>query len=125
MRSQESMLTVEQRARAHYLDAQAHLSARTIAELNRRRISSMAAAEGGHGTRHWFGWPLAAALGGVCAFALGLGLLWPTMSHEVPAALAELDALEALDAINLTALDEDSDFFLWLAAHDASLLVME
>jgi len=125
MRPPEIMLTLEQRARAHYLDAQAYLSARTIAELNRRRISSMAAAGSGHGARHWFGWPLAAALGGACAFVLGLSLLWSTMTHEVPAALAELDALEALDAINLTALDEDSDFFLWLAAHDASLLALE
>jgi len=46
-------------------------------------------------------------------------------SDETPATGDAFDALDALDTLTLTALDEDFDFFLWLATHEASLLAME
>jgi len=121
--------SLDQRAAARYRDAAASVSARTVAELHRRRIA--ACTEPTHARTHKSAWALAA--GFAAAFALVLGLTWrlPQMSApEIPtvtavAALDAANALEALEAINLTALDEDSEFFLWLATHEASLLAME
>jgi len=117
---------LDRHARACYCDAQRHLSVRTVAELHRRRISACNGAGTNRSNTRRFAWPLAAALGSVGALALGLGVWWPhTLPADAPAAIAGLDTLDALEAINLTALDEDSDFFLWLATQDASLLAME
>jgi len=128
---------LDQRARAYYRDAEQHISARTMAELHRRRISVTSADPSARSANGWPGWRLAgAALAGVCALAIGLGWWLPSsLPADAPAtgmAALEtqgtrdaLEALEALDALPLTALDEDSDFFLWLAAHEASLLAME
>jgi len=120
---------VDQQARACYRAAEAHLSAHTVAELHRRRIAACTATETG---RRWFHWPLATAMGGVCALALALGVIWrPAPPSPAPAPIIAVDAsetldvLDALDAINLTALDEDSEFFLWLSTNEASLLAME
>jgi len=125
MNTQDITPALDLRARADYRQAAQHLSARTVAELHRRRIAAVAAHDSRRSAGQRFGWPLAAAMGGVCALALSLGVLLPSMPQDAPAAIAELDALEALEAINLTALDEDSDFFLWLATHETSLLAME
>jgi len=120
-------------ARACYHEAQRRLSARTIAELNRRRIAACTTDADGQ-RAHRFGWPLAAAFGGVCALAIGFSLWLPqggtANAPPIFTVVASLEAndtwdtLDALDAINLTALDEDSEFFLWLASQDASLLAM-
>jgi len=118
---------LDQYARACYRDAEANLSARTVAELHRRRICADRARVAGR----WSDWPLAAALGGMGALALSLGLLVPGfLPADTPVPITAAvwdgaDALDALDAINLTALDEDSEFFLWLSANEASLLAME
>jgi len=116
-------------ARACYRAAERGVSVRTVAELNRRRIAACAAAEAGMRWPRQFGWRLASALGCACALALGLTVWWPqSLPADALATIAALDAadvLDALEAINLTALDEDSDFFLWLASQDASLLAME
>jgi len=130
------MNTLDQHARAAYRQAQAHLSARTVAELHRRRITAINARDTARTASGWLGWPLATALGGLCALTLALGLRSPSFPPDAaPATIASADALDdaadalavldALDTLNLTALDEDSEFFLWLAAHEASLLAME
>jgi len=136
MTTEHTMPELDRRARAYYRDAEAQVSARTMAELHRRRISVTSANPTARSAPGGLGWQLAgAALAGVCALAIGLGW-WqqPPRSADAPASIAVLetldagDALEALDALDiltLTALDEDSDFFLWLAAHEASLLAME
>jgi len=128
---------LDQRARACYRDAEQQVSARTMAELHRRRIAACTADGTGRAARAWFGWPLATAFAGICALALGLGVSWspapvpadaPMPAWDELAVLDAADTLEALDVLdtlNLTALDEDSEFFLWLAAHEASLLAME
>jgi len=134
MTSSKTTSGLDLHARAAYHDAQHHLSARTIAELNRRRIITCNNDLARQHPARREGWPLGAVLGGVCALALGL-LLWT--SRQEPAAISESfpmatldatdarDAVDALDAINLTALDEDFDFFLWLTSQEASLLAME
>jgi len=121
---------LDRHARACYRAAERGVSARTVAELNRRRIAACAAAGAGACWRpRRFGWRLASALGSACALALGLAVCWPPSPPAyVPTSIAAQDAadvLDALETINLTALDEDSDFFFWLAAQDASLLAME
>jgi len=126
---------LDRHARARYHEAQQHLSARTVAELNRRRIAACATNGARWHPAHRFGWPLAAAFSGACALALGFSLWLPqggtTDTPPVSTVATSLDAndtwdaLDALDAINLTALDEDSEFFLWLTSQDANLLAME
>jgi len=118
---------LDQHARACWRAAETHLSTRTVAALHRRRISTCTAGTGG--ASRLARWPLAAAMSGACALVIAV-LLWlppPQPADDVPesSATAALDALDALEAINLTALDEDSDFFLWLSAHETSLLAME
>jgi len=132
MTSHDPTPELDRHARACYRDAEHGVSARTVAELNRRRISVCAAAETGRSPARRFGWPLASALGGACALVLGLGVWWSQpLPVDTPTTIVALgaddpwDALDALETINLTALDEDSDFFLWLATQDASLLAME
>jgi len=122
-------MRLDQHARACYHDAQCRLSSHTVAELNRRRIFACAKASVG-GRR--FSWPLATALGGACALALCVGMLSPQwLSPSAPMPMAGLDIadtwddLDVLEAINLTALDEDSEFFLWLSSQDAGLLALE
>jgi len=131
-------------ARACWREAELHLSARTVAELNRRRIAASSVDRTHRGSGRWFASPwLVTACAGTCAIAISLGLLWMQIfPADIPAfmpvtgmeaadafnpadAIDALDVLDALDAINLTALDEDSDFFVWFATHEASLLAME
>jgi len=126
---------LDQHARACYHEAQRHLSARTAAELNRRRIAACTTDGASWRPAHRFGWPLAAAFSSVCALALGFSLWLPQRGTADPPPVSTVvasldandtwDALDALETINLTALDEDSEFFLWLTSQDASLLAME
>jgi len=145
MNAQETARDVDRHARACWREAETRLSARTVAELNRRRIEAVSSIGRGHrGTGHWFASPwMATACAGGCAIAISLGLLWPralppSPSASVTATVLEvadafdpadaidaLDELDAFEAINLTELDEDSEFFVWLATHEASLLAME
>jgi len=108
----------DQTLRGHYRQAQQQVSSATMAELHRRRIEASTT----RAHRH-FGWPLAAAVCGVFALAIGLGPLLngPDSGLDQTA----IDALDAIDAINLTALDEDPDFLAWLVTNEAMVLAME
>jgi len=144
MNAQETAAEVDQHARACWREAEIHLSARTVAELNRRRIEAVNSIERvNRSAGHWLASPwMATACAGACAIAISLGLLWPwrfpSPSTPMTAAVLEtadafdpvdaidaLDELDAFDAINLTELDEDTEFLVWFATHEASLLAME
>jgi len=139
MNARETAADIDRYARACWREAEICLSRRTVAELNRRRVAALSNAErSSRGAGLWFAWPwMATACAGVCALAISLGVLWPRFSPspiesvesaavlDPAAAIDALDELDAFDAISLTELDEDSEFFVWFATHEASLLAME
>ena len=116
---------VDRAVRALHAAAVAHVSAATMAQLHRRRHAALATP----GTRasRVRGWPLAAGLASLAVVALGLGFGLRSTGDAIPAqpvlatAAGDGDTLE--DAI--TGLDENPDFYLWLASRDADLLAME
>lgn len=120
----------DQAMRDLHARARNEVSSATMAQLHRRRISAL---DGHAPARRRFGWPLAASFASVLAIAIGLqsGVLDPGQgdaqapAQTVATAPATHSSLDALEAANLTPLDENPDFFVWLASSDASLLAME
>lgn len=111
-------------ARAARGDALAHVSAATMAQLQRRRHAALSA-KPARGLR----WPLpAAAFASLLVVAVGLGF-GLRMSGDAPPApagqvLAAIDADAGVeDAFD--DLDQNPDFYVWLASGDADLLAME
>ncbi|TDK21746.1 hypothetical protein E2F46_14495 [Luteimonas aestuarii] len=110
--------------RALHARAVSGVSAGTMAQLHRRRHAAL---QGDARPRRWFGLPAAAAFASLLVVAIGLGFGLQTTS-DAPATMAPLatagtPAVEIDDAY--AALDENPDFFLWLASSDANLLAME
>lgn len=64
---------------------------------------------------------LAGALAGLCALAVGLGL------RDAPAPAAPASAIASLAPQDspVATLDQDPDFYAWLASEDADLVAME
>lgn len=104
--------------------AVSRVSAGTSAELHRRRHAVLA--QKSPHARRWFGWPAAAALASVLglAMALGFGL---QRDEAIPASAPVAAATDTPDELEDTyaTLDENPDFYLWLASSDATLLAME
>ena len=105
-------------ARAAHADALAHVSAATMAQLHRRRHAALASTP----ARGWR-WPLPAAAFAsllVVAVGLGFGLRMADEAPTVPAApaLAAAGAEPGIEAV-LDDLDQNPDFYVWLASGDA------
>ena len=114
----------DQAARAAHADALAHVSAATMAQLHRRRHAALASAP----ARGWR-WPLPAAAFAsllVVAVGLGFGLRMADEAPPAPAApaLAATGADPGIEAV-LDDLDQNPDFYVWLASGDADLIAME
>ena len=115
---------VDRALRAVHADAVGHVSAATMAQLHRRRHAALSQAP----ARASRGWPLAAAgLASLLVVAVGLGFALRPGAAPAPAqpAIAGVDAdgggLEEV----IADLDENPDFYVWLASGDADLLAME
>src|SRR5690606_11380380 len=111
-------------ARRAYADAQARVSAGTMAQLHRRRHAVLSAPARPR-------WRLPAAAFAsllVLGAGLGIGLRWagdappppPVAQATVPAAATD-PGIEAV----LDDLDQNPEFYVWLASRDADLLAME
>lgn len=109
--------------RQRHAAAVARPSARTRAQLQQRQRAAMAGRSAGGMWRR--GWPLATAFAAVLAVAVGLQLRpQPAPQPGVPATdLAGAD--DGGDAAFDTLLDENPDFYLWLASVDADALAVE
>ena len=112
----------DQAIRAVHADALAHVSAATMAQLHRRRHAALAPARA---PRRW---PLAAAgFASLLVVALGVGFALRPGDAPAPAratvasTAAENSGLEEV----ITDLDQNPDFYVWLASGDADLLAME
>ena len=116
--------------RALYLQAQDQVSAGTTARLNRARHAALSAAPP---ARRGWAWPLAAGCTALLALAAGLQISAPPASDpasaqavaSAPLTLAEDAMLDDAAADAYVAYDESPDFYLWLAANEATLLAVE
>lgn len=107
--------------RRHHTASLARLSPQVSAQLAQRRNAAMRgeAVRRGHGLRVG-----AAAFATLCALAIGL-----QMRPDAPPGPAPVDATLASVAPNgrahATMLDEDPEFYAWLASSDAQQVAME
>lgn len=116
----------DMRARAAYAVSLEALSPRVRAQLQQRRRAAFAASGAG-GTaamlplhrRHGWAWLGAPAL----ALALAFGAPWRTAHDPAPVLPAVASAVAANAAP--TTLEQDPDFYLWLASSDAVALASE
>lgn len=113
----------DQAMRGLHARAVSDVSATTMAQLHRRRHAVLQ----GEAHPRRLGWPAAATFASLLVVAIGLGFGLQTTSEppapSAPVATADTPVDEADDAY--AALDENPDFFLWLASSDATLLAME
>lgn len=110
--------------RALHADALSHVSAGTLAQLHRRRHAALSAEPARR-----FGWPLPAAVfASLLVVAVGLGFaLRPAgdaKTAPASATIADTDAGDSIEGV-LDDLDQNPDFYAWLASGDAALLAME
>jgi len=101
-----------------HADALAQVSAPTRARLRDARASASTAG----GSRRGFGWALASGFAAIFALAIGWQLQSPpaattdtvTVDDAIDAAMYDTDTAVA-------ALDENPDFYLWLASNDDAM----
>lgn len=105
--------------RAHHAASLESLSPRARAQLAQRRNAALRgqAVRRGHGLRF-----AAAGFAALCALAIGLQFgSMPAPTTTVPAT----SNVAAAAAPVATMLDEDPEFYAWLASSDAQLVAME
>jgi hypothetical protein len=112
--------------RTLYHDAQTHLSGATTARLHQRRHAALQSST----RRRGWGLPLAASVAAVCALAVGLQFTMPAeqaAAPNEPSVVIAQDNIDTADAVDdaVAAYDESPDFYLWLAANEATLLAAE
>jgi hypothetical protein len=112
-------------ARALHAEGVAHVAPRTLMQLRVRRAWP-AARPAPLGSPRALGWGLAAACAMVFAVAIGLRMDPPLSAYDA-APITQAATQAANDDILETyaALDEDPDFYLWLATTDVQPLAME
>jgi hypothetical protein len=106
--------------RAHHAAAVTHVSPATRAQLAQRRRAALQGERprAAHGMRY--------ALGGfaaVAALVVGLQLRQPMLPVTAPASQPAIAAQGTVRPDTL--LDEDAEFYAWLASNDARLVAME
>lgn len=114
----------DQAARGAHAAALAHVSAGTLAQLHRRRHAALST-PAARGLR----WRLpAAAFASLLVVATGLGVALRT-TGEAPATPGEpvIASLEPATGVEgaLDDLDQNPEFYAWLASGDADLIAME
>lgn len=109
----------DQALQGHHAAALARLSPQVRAQLAQRRV----AAKRGEGARRGLGVRYAAAaFATLCALAIGLQLRPATLPGNVAPADATVATAGRTDS---TMLDEDPEFYAWLASSDAQQVAME
>jgi hypothetical protein len=109
----------DRRARALHGQALAALSPRASAQLHQRRHAVLAAGTRPSRPAHHWSWATASAL------ALVLAFVAPWRSQHEPAGDARVAQAQAPAVTGLATLDQDPDFYLWLASSDAVALASE
>lgn len=113
---------LDARAREAHRAALHALSPAVRAQLRRRTRLALAGEPAGHGTRvaapRW-GWIAAPAL----ALALAFALPWPGAEDSAPSAPVAVAPAPELEVA--APLEQDPDFYLWLASADAVALAAD
>jgi len=112
-----------------HADAIANVSARTQAQVHQRRRAALSGQSAGAARTgaartpaRRFGWPVAASFAAVLALAVGVQMRHDgATSSSVPA----LAVVDDGDIEGIATLDENPDFYLWLASNDAVALASE
>ena len=106
----------------HHAAALARLSPQVRAQLAQRRLAAKRGegARRGHGVRY-----AAAAFATLCALAIGLQLRPATLPGHIASADATVAIVAAAGRTDSTMLDEDPEFYAWLASSDAQQVAME
>ncbi len=105
--------------RQRHVLASARLSLHTQSQLQQRRVAAMRTGSTHDRHQRWVGWSVATACMALLALAFGLQVhQQPTTPSATPAIVAGNDSLD-------TVLDENPDFYLWLASSDANAFAME
>lgn len=105
--------------RGHHAAALQQMSPRVRAQLAQRRHAALRGTAAARGHRMGYA---AAGFAALCALAIGLQFRSPP-STVAPAAVAASTALPL--RIETTTLDQDPDFYAWLASSDALQVAME
>lgn len=107
--------------RGHHAASLQQLSPRVRAQLAQRRNAALRGKPANRG--HRFGYA-AAGLAALCALAIGVQFRNPPSGDVAPATV--LTAATATSArADSTMLDQDPDFYAWLASTDALQVAME
>lgn len=110
--------------RARHAEALAHLSPRVQAQLVQRRHAALRGQR--PAARHHRLRFAAAGFAALCALALGLRFQSPSSETPRPGpAVVAAVATPAAAAPTTTLLDEDPEFYAWLASADARQVAME
>ena len=119
--STEDTTQFDDRVRGHHRVSLERLSPRVRAQLAQRRHAALRGASGARSHRFGFA---AAGFAAVCALAIGVQFRNPP--PQAPAANAIAAATTATPArAESTMLDQDPDFYAWLASPDAMQVAME
>lgn len=117
----------DRRARALHALAIEQVPARTLHQLRMRRTAAPAPRRA---PARIAGWAMATACAAVFAVAIGVRMAPPEAPDAAMAAAgapspaaASVLSDDPIDAV--ASLDEDPDFYLWLASSDAQLLALE
>ncbi|MGV8931864.1 MAG: hypothetical protein ACOH1R_07110 [Luteimonas sp.] len=98
-----------------------HVSAHAKAKLQPRRHAVPATTPGRSPAFSRVGWPVLASFAAVLAVVIGLQVRDASKPATVAVAPVEAGTIDNLD----TVLDENPDFYLWLASRDAAAIAME
>lgn len=110
----------DRRARAVHEQSLQALSPRVRAQLHNRLRAAISAPRA---PRHAHRWGLATAA--VLALAIGFGVPWTGIDESTAPAGDRLAIAEPAPAAAPATLDQDPDFYLWLASADAVALASE
>ena len=112
----------DQALQGHHAAALSQLSSQVRAQLAQRRLAATIGqdARRGHGVRY-----AAAAFATLCTLAIGLQLRPATLPDHVASVDASVVIVAAAGRTDSTMLDEDPEFYAWLASSDAQQVAME
>ena len=101
------------------------LHAQALTQVSPRTRARLRAARTAAATMRGLRWAL--ATGFVAVFALAIGLQWrgPSSTANLPTQTAAIEAANDNTGGSVEALDENPDFYLWLASNDSLPVAME
>ncbi len=110
--------------RQHHAAALASLSPQVQAQLAQRRVAALRGTPAARSSHHWMRYAMA---GSAAVLALGIGLQFALQPPSNPVAVptTALAAHTTATVQAATILDEDPEFYAWLASPDVEFVAKE